>query len=379
MTSPAPIKIPHMDLSGQTRALKAQLLEGFGRVLDNTAFCLGKEVAAFESAYAQYCGTQTGMSAPLHAIAVNSGTSALHLALLALGVGPGDDVVTTPFTFVATAWAISYCGARPVFADIDPQTFLIDPKAVERAITPKTKAIIPVHLYGQPADMDALNDIGRRKGLPVVEDACQAHGATFGGKKTGSLGTLAAFSFYPSKNLGACGEGGAALTSDASLAAKIRALREHGSVKRYYHDTLGFNYRMEGVQGMALAAKLPHLDGWNARRQHIAKMYGTLLEGGQLKLPHTAPNRTHVYHLYVVRHPRRDALADHLKEQGIGTALHYPVPLHFQKAYAHLGLGEGAFPQAESAARECLSLPMFPELSDDQVRTVASAVRAFAG
>lgn len=366
------IKIPHMDLGGQTRALKAQLLDGFGRVLDNTAFCLGKEVAKFETDFAAYCGSS-------NAIGVNSGTSALHLALLALGVGPGDDVVTTPFTFVATAWAISYCGARPVFADIDPATMLIDPKAVERAITPKTKAIVPVHLYGQPCDMDALNDIGRRKGLPVVEDACQAHGATFGGKKTGALGTLAAFSFYPSKNLGACGEGGAALTSDLNLAAKIRALREHGSVKRYYHDTIGFNYRMEGLQGLTLHTKLPHLDGWNARRQKIAAMYGSLLEGVQLHLPQTAPNRTHVYHLYVVRHPRRDALAEHLRTHGIGTALHYPVPLHFQKAYAHLGLGEGAFPHAEAAARECLSLPMFPELTDEQVRTVASAVRAFPG
>lgn len=375
MTQPVDITIPHMNLRGQTRALKAQLLEGFGRVLDNTAFCLGKEVTTFENAFATYCGTrQTGESAALHAIGVNSGTSALHLALLALGVGPGDDVVTTPFTFVATAWAISYCGARPVFADIDPATLLIDPKSAERAVTPKTKVIVPVHLYGQPADMDALNDLGRRKGLPLVEDACQAHGAEFGGKKTGSLGTLAAFSFYPSKNLGACGEGGAVLTSDAELAAKIRALREHGSVRRYYHDSVGFNYRMEGLQGLSLHTKLPHLDGWNARRQQIAALYGKLLEGSVVKLPQTAPNRTHVHHLYVVRHPRRDALAEHLRNQGIGSALHYPVPLHFQKAYAQLGLGEGAFPQAEAAARECLSLPMFPELTDEQVRTVAAAV-----
>jgi len=293
-------------------------------------------------------------------------------------VGPGDDVVTTPYTFVATAWSISYCGARPVFADIDPGTFLVDPKAVERAITPKTKAIVAVHLYGQPADIDALNDIARRKGLPLVEDTCQAHGATYKGRKTGSLGIIGAFSFYPSKNLGACGEGGIAVTQDAMLAAKMKSLREHGSVKRYYHDTIGFNYRMEGVQGMVLRHKLPLLDGWNARRQQIAAQYNQLLEGSAVKLPVLAPDRSHVYHLYVVRTPKRDSLAEYLRNQGIGSALHYPVPVHLQKAYANLKLRPGIYPEAEQASRECLSLPLFPELTEDQVKSVANAVIAWS-
>lgn len=359
-----------MDLRPQTQALKAQLLEGFGRILDRTAYCLGPEVEAFERDFAAYCGAG-------HAVGVNSGTSALHLALLALGVGPGDEVVTTPFTFVATAWAISYCGATPVFADIQPDTFLLDPKAAEKAITPRTKAILPVHLYGQPADMEAFQDLARCKGLPLVEDAAQAHGATYKGRRTGSLGTIAGFSFYPSKNLGACGEGGMVVTQDAGLAAKVRALRDHGSVRRYYHDTVGFNYRMEGLQGFVLRTKLPHLDGWNARRRELAAIYDTLLAGTAVKLPLVAPDRTHVYHLYSIRHPRRDALADYLKAQGIGTGMHYPLPVHLQQAYAHLRLKPGACPHAETAARECLSLPIFPELADEQVKTVAAAVRAW--
>ena len=372
MSTPDPISIPLMDLKAQTRALKAEILEKFSATLDNTSFCLGPDVEAFEREFAAYCGSA-------HGVALNSGTSALHLALLALGIGPGDEVVTTPYTFVATAWAISYCGAQPVFADVDPDTFLLDPAAAEKAITPRTRAILPVHLYGQPADLDALLDLARRKGLPLVEDAAQAHGALYKGKKAGSLGAIAAFSFYPSKNLGACGEGGLALTGDAALAAKMRALREHGSVKRYYHDTVGFNYRMEGLQACALRVKLPHLDKWNARRQQLARLYDSLLENGPVRLPRTAPDRSHVYHLYVVRHPRRDALAAHLKARGIGTGFHYPLPLHLQKAYAHLKLEEGRFPRSEQAARECISLPLYPELSDEQVRTVAAAVREFRG
>lgn len=368
MSIPVAITIPLMDLKPQIQALKSQLLDGFSRVLDNTSFCLGPDVEAFEREFAAYSGS-------VHGVAVNSGTSALHLALLALGVGPGDEVLTTPYTFVATAWAISYCGATPVFADIDLDTFTLDPKAAARAITPKTKAILPVHLYGQPFDLDPLLELAGKHGLPLVEDSAQAHGATYKNRRVGSFGSIAAFSFYPSKNLGACGEGGMAVTRDPALAAKMRALREHGSVKRYYHDTIGFNYRMEGLQGFVLRTKLPHLDGWNARRQALAGLYNQLLEGTSLKLPVLGAERTHVYHLYVVRHPKRDDLAEYLKQRGIGTGLHYPVPLHLQKAYAHLNQSAGMFPNSESVARECLSLPLFPELSDAQVRTVAAAVK----
>lgn len=357
-----------MDLKAQVRALKPAILEGFAEILDNTAFCLGPNVEAFEKNFAAYSGAA-------HGVAMNSGTSALHLALLALGIKAGDEVVTTPYTFVATAWAISYCGATPVFADIDPATFNLCPKAAEKAITPKTKAIIAVHLYGQPVDLDPLLDLCKRKGIPLVEDAAQAHGAEYNGKRVGSFGSIAAFSFYPSKNLGAAGEGGMALTSDPVLAAKMKALREHGSVKRYYHETVGFNYRMEGVQGLVLKLKLPFLDGWNARRRQIAGMYGELLAGTAVTLPKVGANRTHVYHLYVVRTPKRDSLAEHLRNRGIGSALHYPLPLHLQQAYSELNLKVGSFPQSEQASQECISLPMFPEMTDEQVKTVANAVR----
>ena len=372
MNSTTPITIPLMDLKAQTAPLKEQLMAKISTALDNTAFCLGPEVEAFEREFSTYCDLPKG-----HGVAMNSGTSALHLALLALGVKPGDDVVTTPFTFVATSWAISYCNANPVYADIVPGTFTLDPVAVEKAITPKTKAILGVHLYGQPMDLEPLMDLAKRKGLPLVEDAAQAHGSRYKGRRIGSFGEIAAFSFYPSKNLGACGEGGIAVTNDASLAQKMRALREHGSVKRYYHDTIGFNYRMEGIQGAVLRVKLPHLDGWNAKRQKLASIYNERLAGSCVTVPRVGPDRTHVYHLYVVRHPRRDALADFLKSRGIGTAMHYPLPLHLQKAYAYLGLGEGAFPHSEQAARECLSLPLFPELAESDAIKVADAVLAF--
>jgi dTDP-4-amino-4,6-dideoxygalactose transaminase len=368
--SDTPITIPLMDLKAQIRALKPQILEGFAEILDNTAFCLGPHVSAFEKDFAAYCQAQ-------HGVAVNSGTSALHLALLALGIKAGDEVITTPYTFVATAWAISYCGATPVFADIDPATFNLDPSAVEKAITPRTKAVVAVHLYGQPADLDPLLAVCNKNGVPLVEDAAQAHGATYKGRRVGSFGAVSAFSFYPSKNLGAAGEGGMALTADATLAAKMRALREHGSVKRYYHETVGFNYRMENVQGLVLRTKLPLLDGWNSRRAEIAALYGELLNGGPVRLPDVGAERTHVYHLYVVRHAQRDSLATHLRAQGIGTALHYPLPLHRQQAYVELNLGDGTFPHAERASAECISLPMFPEMSDTQVRSVAAAVRAW--
>ena len=356
-----------MDLSVQTRALKEEFLAGFSNVLDNTSFCLGPEVEAFEKEFAAFCSTA-------HGIGVNSGTSALHLALLALGVGPGDEVITTPYTFVATAWAISYCGATPVFADIDPDTFLIDSNAVAKVMTKRTKAIVPVHLYGQPVDLEPLLDLAQARGLPLIEDAAQAHGATYKGRPVGSFGEASAFSFYPSKNLGACGEAGMVMTQSASLAASIRALREHGSIKRYHHDKIGFNYRMDGLQGCVLRIKLRHLSAWNARRQHLARIYDELLHGSPFVTPRVGAHRTHVYHLYVIRHHGRDALADYLKACGIATGMHYPVPLHMQKAYEHLGIRPGRFPHSERAAAECLSIPLFPELQDDQIRTVATSL-----
>ncbi|MCK6471651.1 MAG: DegT/DnrJ/EryC1/StrS family aminotransferase [Planctomycetes bacterium] len=364
------IRIPVMDLKPQVAPLREQILAAWAKALEQTAFCLGPEVEAFEQEFAQYCGAA-------HAIGVNSGTSALHVALAALGVGPGDEVLTTPYTFVATSWAVSYCGATPVFADIVPATFNLDPAAAEKALTRKTKAIIAVHLYGQPAQMDALCDLAKRKGLPLIEDAAQAHGAMFQGRRVGTFGTIGCFSFYPSKNLGACGEGGLCTTQDAALAAKLKLLRNHASSAPYRFDELGYNYRMENLQAAALRIKLPHLEGWNERRRAIAARYDELLKDTDVRTPAVGPERSHVYHLYVVRHRQRNALARHLEEAGIGTARHYPVPVHRQPAYAHLDIPEGAFPCAEQAARECLSLPMYPELSDAQVDEVAAAVKAW--
>lgn len=363
----AEIRVPLMDLKPQTRALKAELLEAFSRVLDNTAFCLGPEVAAFEEEFAAYCGTSC-------AVGVNSGTSALHVALRAVGVGPGDDVVTTPFTFVATSWAICYCGARPVYADIRPDTFTLDPERVAAALTPRTKAILPVHLYGQPCDLEPLLDLARRHGLPLIEDAAQAHGAQYRGRPVGAWGTVGCFSFYPGKNLGACGEGGAAVTSDRALAEELRLLRCHCETERYRSKAVGYNYRMEGLQAAALRIKLKRLNEWTARRRELAARYDRLLAGSAVRTPAVGADRTHVYHLYVVRHERRDELAEFLAARGIGTGKHYPLALHRQEAFAGLGLGEGRFPEAEAAAREVLCLPLYPELSDEQADEVAAAI-----
>jgi len=299
--------------------------------------------------------------------------------MLLLKVGAGDEVITTPCTFVATSWAISYVGARPVYVDIDDATFNLDPSRVERAITRKTKAVMPVHLYGHPADLDPLLEICRRHNLPLVEDAAQAHGAKYKGKVIGTFGAVAGFSFYPGKNLGAYGEGGALVTNDAKFAARARSLREHGSSQRYYHDEVGFNYRMEGIQGAVLGVKLKHLDTWTRERRRVAHRYHELLAGTPLQLPREAEYAESAWHLYVVRHPRREELKKYLEANHIGCALHYPLPLHLQKAYAHLGHRVGDFPLAEKAARECLSLPIYPELTDAQIQRVASVIRDFFG
>jgi len=363
-------KVPYLDLPAQLRAIRKEIDAALARTVDKCSFCLGPDVAQFEKDFAGFCGTE-------HCVAVNSGTSALHIAMLLAGVGPGDEVVTTPCTFVATSWAISYVGAKPVYVDIEDATFNLDPKLVERAITPRTKAVMPVHLYGHPFDVDPILAICKKHNLPLVEDAAQAHSAKYKGKTVGTFGEIACFSFYPGKNLGACGEGGALVTNNAAYAARARALREHGSTVRYYHDEVGFNYRMEGFQGAVLSVKLKHLESWTRERRRVAHRYHELLADSPLQLPREADYAESAYHLYVVRHPQRDELKKYLEANGVGCALHYPVSLHLQKCYAHLGHKEGSFPVAEKAARECLSLPIYPELTDAQIQRVVAVIKDF--
>ncbi|SDS27007.1 DegT/DnrJ/EryC1/StrS family aminotransferase [Opitutus sp. GAS368] len=364
------LRVPYFDLTAQTRTIRPELDVAIGRNLDRGSFCLGPDVVDFEQSFARYCDSA-------HAVGFNSGTSALHIALLLLNVGPGDEVITTPMSFVATCWAITYAGAKPVFVDVDDATCNLDPARIEAAITPRTKAVMPVHLYGQPFDLGAISEICARRNLALVEDAAQAHGATYAGRKVGSFGAVAGFSFYPGKNLGACGEAGALVTRDPALAARARALREHGSTVRYYHDEIGFNYRMEGIQGAVLGVKLKHLDAWTARRREIAARYTQLLTGTPLKLPRVVPRGEGVFHLYVVRHPRRDELKKFMEANGVGTALHYPLPIHLQKCYASLGYQAGDFPLAEAIGRDCLSLPIYPEMTDEQVDIAAGVISRF--
>lgn len=364
------MKVPFADLRSLHAPLRAEFSEVFNRVLDNNSFILGPEVQRFEEAFARYIGTG-------HCIAVSNGTIALQMALLALEIGPGDEVITAANTFIATAEAISAVGARPVFVDVDPLYYNVDPNAVAKAITPKTKAIIPVHLYGQTAEMDSLLALAQKHGLAVVEDACQAHGAEYKGRKAGSMGVMSCFSFYPGKNLGALGEGGAVLCNDAKLAQRLRMLRDHGSLKKYEHTFVGYNFRMEGLQGGFLAVKLPHLDKGNDGRRAAARLYGELLAGSSIVTPAAMPNAKHIYHLYVIQADDRDALKQQLASEGIETGLHYPVPLHLQRAYAHLGYKAGDFPVTESLAQRILSLPMFPTITREQVEFVSSAVLEF--
>ncbi len=363
-------KIPLVDLKAQYQIIQPEIDAAIGRVVANTSFILGKEVSDFEAAFAAFCGAKYG-------VGVSSGTSAIHLALLAAGVGPGDEVITTPFTFIASAEPIWMVGARPVFADIDPRTYNIDARKVEEAITPRTRAILPVHLYGRPADMRPLLAIGGRYGVPVIEDAAQAHGATVAGKPVGSLGKLACFSFYPGKNLGGYGDGGAVTTDDAALATRVRMLRDHGRLSKYEHQFMGFGERLDALQAAILAAKLPHLAAWNARRRALAARYDTLLAGAGLTLPAESPDLQSVYHLYVVRTPQRDALLAHLKANGVEAGIHYPIPLHLQPAMGYLGHTAGAFPQAEAAGREVLSLPLYAEMTEAQQDYVVDMIRQF--
>ena len=361
--------IPYADLRAQYRSIQPEIDTAVLRVLDSTQFVLGDEVAAFEQEFAAYCGAS-------EAVGVNSGTSALHLALLAAGVGPGDEVITVPFTFVATAAAIVYTGARPVFVDIDAGTYTMAPSQIERAITSRTKAIVPVHLYGHPADMDPILDLARRHGVPVVEDAAQAHGAEYNGRRCGSMGTLAAFSFYPGKNLGAYGEGGAVVTNDAALAKKVRLLRSWGEERRYEHSVKGFNYRMDGIQGAILRVKLRHLEAWTEARRTRAAEYAQAFAGSGVVMPIERPDCRHVYHVYAVRLSHRDSTRAAVQGADIQTGVHYPIPIHLQPAHADLGYRHGDFPVSEAAASQVLSLPMFPEMTSEQVQTVARVVVA---
>jgi len=362
--------VTYLDLPAQIRSIRPKLDAAIARVLDSCAFCLGPEVEQFEKDFARYCGAD-------HCIGFNNGTSALHVAMLLLGIGPGDEVITTPFTFVATSWAICYAGARPVFVDIDENTLNLDPGIVERAITSRTRAILPVHLYGHPADLDRLLAISRHHNLPLIEDAAQAHGAKYRGRSVGTFGKMSCYSFYPGKNLGACGEGGALVTNDAALAKRARALRDHGSNRRYYHDEVGYNYRMEGIQGAVLGVKLEYLDAWTTERRRVAQRYDELLADTPLQLPGEADYAQSARHLYVVRHPLRDQLKAHLDAHQIGCGMHYPLPLHLQKAFAHLGYKTGDFPVSEKAANECLSLPIYPELTEQEIRTVTDTIADF--
>lgn len=363
------MKVPFLDLKSQHAPLRVEIDSAIQEVIEESAFAGGPYVARFEAEFAAYCDGP-------YAVGVGSGTEALWLSLLALGVGPGDEVITVPNTFMATAEAITYCGATPVFVDVDEVTYTMDSAALERAITPRTKVVIPVHLFGQPADMDPILDVARTHGLFVVEDACQAHGAEYKGRKVGTLGDAACFSFYPGKNLGALGEAGAVVTSNAALQEKIRILRDHGQARKYHHTMVGWNCRMDGIQAAVLRIKLRHLERGNRlRRLHAAHYDRALQNTAEVITPAQVASVLHVYHIYAIRVQDRDEVMRLLAQKGIGCAVHYPVPIHLQEAYCNLGYERGAFPVAERCAAAFLSLPIFPELTPMQVEMVVQAVK----
>ncbi len=364
--------IPLVDLKAQYCSIKPEIDSAIQRIVDNTSFIMGPEVATFEASFAAYVGAR-------EAAGVASGTAALHLAFQACGIGPGDEVITTAFTFYATAESIAQSGATPVFVDILPDTYTIDPARIEAAITPRTKAIVPVHLYGQAAEMDEILAIARRHGLRVIEDAAQAHGAEYRGRRCGAMGDLACFSFYPSKNLGCYGDGGMVTGNDSALMERVRRLRDHGRVGKYQHMELGWGYRLDAIQAAILGAKLPHLEAWTEQRRSAAARYDDLLKGSALVTPVARPYNRHVYHCYVVRSARRDSLVEHLGRSGIGTVVHYPIPMHLQPAYASMGLARGSFPLSEVAADSVLSLPLYPEITPEQQAQVVAAIAAHEG
>lgn len=362
--------IPFVDLKAQYRAIQPEVDEAIRAVIEDAAFVLGPAVDRFEKDFARYLGVDS-------VVGTSNGTTALQLSLLALGVGAGDEVIVPAHTFIATAEAVSHVGAKPVLVDVREDTGTLDPATLLAATTTRTKAIIPVHLYGQPADLDPIIKFAESRGIAVLEDACQAHGATYRGARVGSYGAASCFSFYPGKNLGAYGEAGAVATNDADLAARVRRLRDHGQSQRYYHAEVGYNARMEGIQGAVLGVKLRHLDAWNHARADYAAYYSKGLSDSDVEVPITGPDRTHVFHLYVLRSPGREELRDHLASRGIQTGLHYPVPLHLQPAYMSLNYQPGDFPESERWARECLSLPIFPEMTRDQLDEVILGVKSF--
>lgn len=365
------MKVAFLDLKAQYNSIKEEVNEAIQKVLESCAFAGGPFVEEFENNFAQFCQTP-------HAVGVSSGTSALWMALLALDIGAEDEVIIPANTFIATAEAVSYAGAKPVFVDVDEQTYTMNPELVEAAITPRTKAIIPVHLFGQMADMDAVMEIAHGYGLAVIEDASQAHGAEYKDRRAGSIGDLGCFSFYPGKNLGAYGEAGCVVTNRNDLAEKIQKLRDHGQSKKYYHDLIGWNGRMDGIQGAVLSVKLRHLEEWNGRRRQHALKYNELLRGQeQLITPTEANSAKHVYHIYALRTPGRDKLIKHLAENEIYCGIHYPIPLHLQKAYQYLGHQKGDYPVSEQCASEYISLPMFPELTNIQIERVVQLIGEF--
>jgi dTDP-4-amino-4,6-dideoxygalactose transaminase len=364
------VKVPFLDLGPQHRALRAEALAALAATYDANRFCLGRDVEGFEASFASALGYP-------NALGVNSGTSPLHLACMIAGFGPGDEVIVPAFSFIASAWGPTYVGARPVFADIETGTYNLDPAALERSITPRTKGLVVVHLFGLPARMDEIMAIAKRHGLFVIEDCAQAVGARYEGTPVGLFGDAATFSFYPTKNLGGCGEGGAFVSRRTELFERAKLIRVHGSKRRYHHEIIGGNFRMDGFQGALLSVKLPHLPAWTQRRRSIARRY---LEGLRLDgacLPATPRYGESVYHQFTITHPRRDALREHMATRGVGTDLIYPVPLHLQPCFAGLGYSRGSLPVSEKVARDCVSLPIFPELSDAQVDSVIEAANAF--
>ncbi len=364
------MKLHMVDVVGQYRKIKPEIDAAIARVIDSGQYILGKDVGEFECSIAGYLGVR-------YAVGCASGTDALQVAMMALGIGPGDEVITTPFTFVSTTETIVLLGAKPVYVDIDPRTYNIDPGNIEQAVTSRTKAVMPVHLYGQPADMEPIMELARRRNIRVIEDAAQALGASYKGKKVGSFGEVGCISFFPSKNLGAFGDAGMVVTDDVALGERMRMIIVHGSKERYYHELLGVNSRLDTVQAAVLNVKLRYLDEWNAARRRVAARYSELLEATPVSTPYMSPTGEHIFHQYTVRCPRRDALAAYLKEKGIPHGIYYPVPLHLQKAYASAGYKRGDFPVAERVADEVLSLPMHPELDKEQLAYITETVKSF--
>lgn len=365
------MEVPFLDLKANYYSVKNEITGAINDVLENTAYILGQKVSSFEKIFAEIHNVK-------HCIGVSSGTDGNHIVLWALGIGPGDEVIIPANTFIATAWGATLCGARPVFVDCEPDSYNICPKKVEGAITSKTRAIVAVHLYGQPANMGALKEIAARNNLFLVEDAAQAHLSEYKGKKVGGLADAASFSFYPGKNLGAYGEAGAVTTNNDELASRMKMIREHGQSQKYYHEILGHNYRMEGIQGAVLGVKLKHLDKWTENRRKVAMLYTQGLDKiGDIIPPHEMPYAKHVYHLYVIQTKKRDKLLDYLQKEGVSTGLHYPIPLHLQNCFKNMGYKKGDFPNTEQLADNCLSLPIYPEITGEQVEYVVNKIKSF--